>query len=669
MDIEQINNILSTTDKEEVQFSDAQWLYLQDNNNGQYNNYLQYLTTTLKQQFIDYHNGFVYLPMSIEVANQAATGSSNIRPPLLALRQSVLSLFSQQMVTTDQGQTIVNDNNTQMINNLRLEIEHNLPWVWSEGSELDYAYDCFTMLPAQDITTNAGPTTGVQSGYSFRAPQGIELGAINASPLTNDPNEFGGDTLTTFPFTATSSGVTAIGDQPSVLVGETRIRFSDGRYAYFPVTYTAAGTGTLTSIGGIALANYATLPNGFYSGQALGSTSVLANPIVGQLVTIPIIITVASGVATFTNVGTIQVAVGSFTNAVAYSQMGGRNPNFNKGFLERITIFQNTSSYVYTPTGPSPNGNQTNSFGIHTFYYVATIPLKLLHDFWQQLNFPIINVGFQLTFNLNQSHGITTQGFFPPFQTSWNQGRIAGGTDISPRPAIYYGKSEASSGSRLYYRTVKFSPADNARMAEKLTTGFTKSVKFICTDWIQQNNLIDPNSGTMQYQIANSVVHPLRLWVLPYAVNNNLTTTTDPVTGTAITVAGSFLQDDTYAPGVITGYYNQTNVLVNNVPYYRQNMQNYQDLWEQLAEQFNPDTGSMIRYVDWRNYKRYHCYDLTRLSERLQSPTEPVSLIFQGSRADGLPYRLQNYYLIERLNQVTFRFSSSDVAIVVGNLD
>lgn len=75
----------------------------------------------------------------------------------------------------------------------------------------------------------------------------------------------------------------------------------------------------------------------------------------------------------------------------------------------------------------------------------------------------------------------------------------------------------------------------------------------------------------------------------------------------------------------------------------------------------------MIRYEDWRNYKRYLCYDLTRLSDRLQSPTEPVSLAFIGTRVDGLAPKLQLYFLVERLNQVTFRFSSSDVAIVVGN--
>jgi hypothetical protein len=45
------------------------------------------------------------------------------------------------------------------------------------------------------------------------------------------------------------------------------------------------------------------------------------------------------------------------------------------------------------------------------------------------------------------------------------------------------------------------------------------------------------------------------------------------------------------------------------------------------------------------------CFDLTRIADRLQSPTEPVSLSFQANRVDGLPGQLQLYFLIERLNQ------------------
>jgi hypothetical protein len=153
------------------------------------------------------------------------------------------------------------------------------------------------------------------------------------------------------------------------------------------------------------------------------------------------------------------------------------------------------------------------------------------------------------------------------------------------------------------------------------------------------------------------VVMPLRLWVLPYTVHS--------VTVNAATVLLESLRQDFYAPGVVIGYYDQSNVQINGIPYYRQN------LFEELRQQFNPDTGSSISYVLWRNSKRYLVYDLSRISDRLQSATEPVALTYVAIRADNIPAPtlLQTYYLIERQDQITMRFTSADVAIVVGNLD
>ena len=102
MDVEQINNLLGSTEKQEVQYSDAQWLYIQDTQNGSYNNYIQYITTTLKQQFIDYHNAYLWVPFAAEILNTTASGPLTSRPPVIALRQSVLSLIGQLVVTTDQ---------------------------------------------------------------------------------------------------------------------------------------------------------------------------------------------------------------------------------------------------------------------------------------------------------------------------------------------------------------------------------------------------------------------------------------------------------------------------------------------------------------------------------------------------------------------------------------
>jgi hypothetical protein len=718
MDIEQIDNIFSTADKQDVQYSDAQWLYLQDNNNAQYSNYVQFITTTLKQQFIDYHNAYVWMPMRIELQRNTTFGGRTL-PPFVAMRESVLSLIGNQLVSTDQGQTIVNDINTQFINNIRLEVENNLDWVWSNGSDYDFAYDQFVANPSRyttptttNVASGAAPVTvaqgsGVftsiassyQTGPAYYAPLGIEPGNINNSPYTNDLQEFisasNGNILATpiavvgaVPATFSSiGGLTAAAagtaDGPSGPGKEWLLTLLDGSSAGVQVSNPGAAL-TLTSysilgsqaatgnlfIGGVNLGFYTTLAAGVYYAVALGSGIGLDSQPVGVPIQVPITITVVGtgGTATAT-----ITAIGEWTSLNAFILAGGansinlpvgstipeRNPNFNKGFLDRVTIFQNSSAYnFYAPTTGPSGGQVAGANGMDVYWYVATLPLKLLHDFWMQMNIPIINVGWNIQLFFAQTNGASPSFTFPPLQVGNNVNEIQGGNDYTTTsPAIFYGQTIAGgSGCRLYYRSVKFSPADNARMAERLTSGFTKSIKFISTDWIQPiSNLIIPSQGTVQIQIEQSVVHPLRVWLLPYANNTNLTAqTTNPVTS----LIGSFIKSAVYAPGVLQGYFNQTNVLVNQVPYFRQAFQNFEDQWEQLREQFNPDTGSMIRQTDWRNYKRYQVYDITRLSDRLQSPTEPVSLSFQGNRADGLPYNLELFFLVERLNQVGVSFDS-----------
>jgi hypothetical protein len=391
-----------------------------------------------------------------------------------------------------------------MINNLRLEIENDIGWIWSEGTDLDFALDSNFQLPAQ--TTVAYDDF---HGPSFKAFQGVEPGAQNAFPLVNDASEFGNNTLGEFTFTYTDTtpgstnvvitafnGVATSATTPNFFA----ITFQDGRIAYMPYTNAATPFG-VESIGGVTINSTgvtggtaqppSTLAVGStYTLQAVGYTNVLSQTIDAEQVTIPITFQVitAGTQAVVINIGGVTLGTtGTAVPAAAYGQISGRNPNFNKGFLDRVTILQNASSYRPIATGAiSTLSGLTATFGGHQYFYVAILPLKTLHDFWMQLNIPIINVGFNITLYLNQSHGASaaTTPVFPPLQTSQNVDSvagqlIAGATDTTPNPSIFYGVTSGQgggSGTRLYYRSVKFMPADNARVAEKLTSGFTKSV-------------------------------------------------------------------------------------------------------------------------------------------------------------------------------------------------
>lgn len=743
MDIEQIDNIFSTGDRQDVQYSDAQWLFLQDNNNQQYSQYVQFITTTLKTQFIDYHNAYVAIPTNITVATPA---NGIARPPYIAMRESVFNLIANQTVATDQGQTLYNDTNTMFINNIRLQVENSIDWLWSNGSDYAMAYDQYPLMASQTVggTTNnlfatdltqgggginaqAAGYTGnslAQTGPSFYAPQGIEPGNILNAPNTNDLNEFGGYLNGDVSVVVGANSFTSIGGvlpAPTATLTSPGIQVTlvNGQTASVPISFTGtapattpwlvtiatsipdAATGDII-IGGQSVASGVTAipinaPVGvyYYTVAATGSASsgVGGNSAYqGQEITLPIQIwfnKTAGGAYT----GTLRViGIGSFTlapsvfvsgatpvgtlvtgtiNLPVTSPTTGRNPNFNKGFLDRVSVFQNSATFVRGGSNSSGgNGGTWDSYS-----YIVTLPLKLLHDFWMQLNIPIINIGFNIQLFFAQSNGNNPSYTYPPLQVGNNTNIVVGGGDATQMiPFITYGGAGLSgsgitppqepgqvTGCRLYYRSVKFSPADNARMSERLAAGFTKSIKFISTDWISPNQLYASGSAQQQVNVEQSVVHPLRVWVLSYP--NTVTTTGSVTTGT------SWLRAGNYASGVNPIMWSNTNMLVNNVPYWRQNFTTFQDMWEQLREQFSPDTGSMIRQIDWRNYKRYLCFDLTRLSDRLQSPTEPVSLIFTGQRMDGLQCQCEMIVLVERLNQITIRFSSSDVIIVVGNLD
>jgi len=496
MDVEQINDIMTNANKEQVSFSDAQWLYLQDQNQGNYTTSINFVSTVLKQQFIDYFNSFWTIPVAIEIVNALPDSTSefvyvnNHKVPMVAFRQSVYSMFGQIVCSTDQGQQMINDQNTWWINNKRFEIEHDATWMRSEGELIDYSYDRWQKnVPMQSsIAGNIGPNNpgpspnvNVQSTPNFLAPQGIEPGAgVGNPPLTNDANMFGNNQLgsTTIVFggagLVTSIGGVVLGTASTTYA--TPWYFPDGRVGWLDVSTTAVAS-TIGVIGGVQISPVPpiALPTGasfpyIATFQAEGTTNVLGQPTVGELFTVPVQLTYTNATtATLTGLGANQNVVALATvHGTAYGQISGFNPNCNQGFLDRVTILQNSSTYVFTPSGTTPNG-QACPNGAHTFYYRAVVPAKFLHDMFMQMKSPIINLGLALTLYLNQQNGPAGQnGIISALQTSANLVAgvplIAGGQDNTAIPSIFYGKTFGGAEScRWYYRTVKFSPTDNAR--------------------------------------------------------------------------------------------------------------------------------------------------------------------------------------------------------------
>ena len=287
---------------------------------------------------------------------------------------------------------------------------------------------------------------------------------------------------------------------------------------------------------------------------------------------------------------------------------------------------------------------------------------------FMQLNFPVYNLGFQMNFYFNQSQDATlAQTNYPPFMCD-NDANVltAPGTYITPPPLIHY----VAPGPRLYYRSVKFQPSDNSRLAAMMEKGYTKTIKFLSTDFVfGAGAALGVQGSSLNQVITTSVVQPVRVWVLLYPViTAGAANATLPNNAQTTATARS-----DYASGVLPGRLQDANILINNLPYLKNtiNMQGQfpEDWYERFKEQVDPQLGTQITYEEFLHIANYHCFDVSRLSDRLQSPTQSVSLAISATRSDSNAYPCNFLFLIERMNMATIRFSSSDVNMVVGNIE
>ena len=710
-DAQQIDNLLSDTTLDSVKYNDAQWAYLTDINSSSYQDRIIFSTTVLKQQLIDYHSAFITIPISVQraqlpLASGTSTAASAVfndfpsaapqttsmviptdyvntqvgitvadacdpstqtnylkgpsaNETLLCFRDSILNLICGLIVQTDNGQAIINElGRLDFINNLRLKIENSIDWTQTMGSLLHFSMDT---VPSS-----------VYAGGTVASTTSTQI-----NPRNNSVNPFAPDILT--PGVSYSSAIDAAGQrlQGSTLNPATISAFS------------APTTGnTITITAGAATANAATFSstaNASAGGIVFIPSTGVYYRVTANTTNVAATVVDAAGASPTVSAGTAFVFYAP-TATSAFPPIAVPNPGFNKGVWDRCQIFQNSTVYR-AGTGGSRVG---------TYDLIAKIPLRLLHDFFEQIDFPIINMGFNFQFILRQNNSSNTPGSSvsqsvtcyqncPPLMGAalWGSADRPYATFTAGLPSITYGSSLPSvnsgsyqmygTGCRLYYRSIKLNPSENEQFKSKLMRGFTKKIKFISTDYFQNNQTV---SSSINSIISPSIVWPLRVWVLLYTscgidISNSTTGALGGNFSNAVPGGG-----DTSGRGqaaqcglqVVHGWLKNANILVNNQPYFKNNLQTVDDFWLQLKEQFNRNTGSMLTYQDFCRNFRYHCFDLSRLSDRLPSKTEAVTLQLTADRADNTGGKCDLVVMIERMNQVQFDFSASDVAVTVGNI-
>lgn len=584
-----------------LKFNEANWAYLTDTNGNSYYDTINFSTTILKQQLVDYHSAFLAIPITVTRAKLAATQVGtpvdfvNTRAPgkeyapenyvsglqtdeaLICFRDSILNLIRGLQIQTDNGQTIVNENGyLDFINNLRLKIEKNVDWSQSMSSLLHMSLDTSIVQ-------------GKHGGFhNNMVSQFLPNALAKGTSRNTEPNY--DESKDEYSFTSNSS------------IGQTTV-----------------------------------------------SSTITTNP----------------------------------SYAVP-------NPCFNKGVWDRVQIFHNSSKF----TGKKNSAQSGTNGERGTYDLVVKIPLRLIHDFFEQMDFPIINLGFNFTFYLRQPHTNDVTQFAPPDRnipplmvaSQWSYDGSLPSIGTGGYPAIAYGKSVQNSGygtgCRLYFRSIKLDPSNNQLLYAALGSqgGLKKSFKFISTDYFTPSEGLTPSTTEKTYLISNSIVWPQRVWALLYTADilgNDSVSSAKSISGA---LGGGYQTDGVFGPQcslqTVQGWMKNANILINNNPYFKSDLTTVDDFWNQLKDQFPPSGASLISYDSFARLFRYHCFDISRLSDRLPSKTEPVSLQLKFDRADynadtpdGFKAgRCDLIVLIERVNQVDMSFSNSDVQIVVGNI-
>lgn len=545
-----------------------------------------------------------------------------------------------------------------IINMIRLIIEHDIVWVEQEGPFIGYYPDEYPngVDGAQGYSNNSQffqPIT--TNGNTFKS------GSANVGTVLNSAG-----TITTGDITGSGAGSVAIGNPNLLATPHVPITNNINPYDFTP-QFT---TGQI-----LADASVGTGGSGTY---------IAPNPTIsgGQIAK-------AIQAASITNYAT--------TTTGAFTTIGGPPPNpvYNRGFHRRIQIFYQTAQQPIF--APAVGGTYFPSQPV--MITLIIIPTKLITDIFMQIKFPMYNLGFNiaLTFaQANEPGGLgsgpnylsASQSAFPPWMTD-NQVRVteslstvlSGTTGAVPAPGrapiinpnfsgyendfIYNGDfvnvnvpRYAAAGSgvpntlaagalstklfsmhqpttappvfriafgtgysnvtapRFLYRNVTYSADETEKLVQRIAAGYSQVVNFTtCEYYVPTNTVINwqANGTNFTHTITNSVVMPLRVWMILPLVSQ--------------------MQRSDISPMTIVGQITNCNLYVNATPYYSNPMITPLDFYNILKEQFGIN-GSILTYAAFNTWCKIYCFDLTRLQDRLSVPTEPVLLQIQATRND-----------------------------------
>jgi hypothetical protein len=326
-------------------------------------------------------------------------------------------------------------------------------------------------------------------------------------------------------------------------------------------------------------------------------------------------------------------AVGTATNPGNFE-----SPFYNQGFHERNVHLQEA---YRTETGVAPA--ITNEIA-----FIARIPLKYVHDFFNQLGLSW-GIGWKFSFMLNTGsagkiHPLTIGSCSQ--SAGANVPDYAGTLSISVAPNRH---------PRLYYHNVSMTVAQTAAASQLLAAGYRRSLIFKTYTVTREQGAISRANGDRAVVQLPSQVHDGRAIYLMAYPTNQVGTSAWP----SVLVTGANGMTD-------------LNVQLNNEPYLARQLQTPREQYEALRglmsggdERERVNSESLISYRDFLRNNRILALDITRHQKRLVNPALGVTVVVEGTVQSQEPVEL--VFVTESLKRVDLVLTSHEAQAFIRN--
>lgn len=327
---------------------------------------------------------------------------------------------------------------------------------------------------------------------------------------------------------------------------------------------------------------------------------------------------------------------------VAADAKNYQNPAYNEGFHERC---QYLFSAAHTDNGVAPTLAGAFSKQMDC---VLRIPLRQMHDFLRQLDFPITGQRLSFTFTLNtQATGAfvpVTIGSALGVGATPNVAAFSGSASVSIPDTVYEGGKSIT--PRLYYHKITLRDRENQEANDRIIQGLHKSFQFRRYTLVKDaNELRNQAVGNHTYQLPGLHHNVKKVFAFVYPTGK-VNTASWPST-------------------MVTGPYGLTNAFIdlNGNRIHERGQDTPSEQYDALKQAMrvgmdSNELESLLPFEQFRLTSRVLCFDVARARSRLANPNDPMTI---GISADIVgPGPVDIVYLVEFVEKTDVLLSKTD---------